>query len=128
MTAHVDDWVLDNGLTVMRTQGTHITICGTEPTTYTQASATYLLGFKSWGTSAAFAAPTAGTAPISRKVVSVAITDGTITTGGTANWWAETDNTNSRILAVGQLSASQVVTAGNTFSLASFEVKIPNGP
>lgn len=125
MTASLEDRVLDLGLNVLDTESTHVILCSSEPTTYAQATTTALLGFKSFAAGGAFGAPAAGT-PNGRKVSSTAITDGTITTTGTAAWWAITDNTNSRFHAHGQLSASQVVTNGNTFSLTSFDIRIPN--
>jgi hypothetical protein len=63
--------------------------------------------------------------PNGRLITSAAITDGTVTTSGTAAWWAATDETNSRLLAHGSLSATQVVTAGNTFTLGSFTIRLP---
>lgn len=125
MAASLEDRVLDLGLNVLDTESTHVNICSTEPTTYTQATTTYLLGFKSFGAGAVFGAPAAGS-PNGRKVSSVAVTDGTITTSGTAAWWAITDNANSRFHGHGSLSATQVVSSGNTFTLASFDIRIPN--
>jgi hypothetical protein len=127
MAASLADQVLDNGLTYLHTNTTHVTILSsaTEPTTYAQASATFLLAYKSWGANNAVGASGAGS-PNGRQVATTAITDGTVTTTGTANWWGLCDETNSILLAHGSLSASQVVTAGNTFSLASFNIRIPN--
>ena len=117
--------VLDYGLTVLDTQATHIYICNTEPTTYTQATSTYALGNKNFGAGSVFSAPTDGT-PNGRKVASVAITDGSITANGTAAFWAVVDSGNSALLATGNLNSSQVVTNGNQFTLNSFEIRIPS--
>lgn len=125
MAASLEDRVLDLGLNVLDLESTHIILCSSEPTTYAQATTTFLLGFKNFGAGAAFGSPAAGS-PNGRKVSSVAVTDGTITTSGTASWWAVTDNTNSRFHAHGTISAAQVVTSGNTFSLTSFDIRIPN--
>lgn len=124
MAASLEDRTLDFGLNELDALATHVRICNTEPTNYTQATTTYVLGYKSWGAGAGFSSPSAGS-PNGRQVSSMAITDGTITTGGTANWWAVTDESNSRYLAHGTLQASQVVSAGNTFTLGSFNIKIP---
>lgn len=123
MAASLEDRVLDFGLNELDTLSTQIFICSSEPTTLAQATATFLLGFKSFAAGSLFGAPAAG-APNGRKVSSVAITDGTITTSGTANWWAVIAATS--LHAHGSLSASQVVTAGNSFTLASFDIRIPN--
>lgn len=129
MVASLEDRVLDFGLNVLDIESTHLLICGhqgspTEPTTYAQASTTYLLGFKSWGSGNVFGTPHSATT--SRQVSSAQINDGTITTTGTAAWWAVTDSANSRLLAHGSLSASQAVTGGNSFTLAPFNIRIPN--
>lgn len=124
MTASVADRVLDNGLTTLDTEADKITLCSAEPTTYTEANSTYLLGSKTFSTGGAFGAPAAGS-PNGRKTSSTAITDGSITGTGTATKWAVVDTANSRLLADGDLSASQVVTSGNTFALASFDIRIP---
>ena len=118
----LNDRVFDNGLTVLDTEATHLYICSQEPTTYTEASATYDLGVKATPTVGAPADRSGG----GREVTISAITDGSITDTGTATHWALTDNTNSRLLATNALSASQAVTSGNTFTLASFKVGIPD--
>lgn len=123
MPAMLEDAILDGGLTILDTLSSHIFICSSEPTTYALASTTNLLGTKSWGAGAAFGSPAAG-APNGRKVTSAAITDGTITTTGTASWWAACGT--ASLHAHGTLSAPQVVTATNTFTLAAFDIRIPN--
>lgn len=124
MVAMLEDVVLDSGLVTLDTLTSHIYICQAEPTTYAIASTSGLLGYKSWGAGSAFSSPTAGTAPTGRKVISVAITDGTITTTGTASWWAACGT--ASLHAHGSLSTAQSVTNGNTFSLAAFEIKVAN--
>ena len=125
MAAKVADVILDSGLSTLDTAASHIFICSSEPTTYAQASTTYLLGTKSWGAGNAFGSPAAGTSPTGRKVSSVAITDGTITTSGTASWWAACGT--ASLHAHGLLASAQAVTAGNTFSLGSFDIKLASG-
>jgi len=124
MPAMLEDVVLDSGLATLDTLTSHIFICSSEPTTYAQASTTYLLGQKSWGAGNAFGSPAAGTSPTGRKVTSVAVTDGTITTSGTASWWAACGT--ASLHSHGTLSTPQVVTSGNTFTLGAFEIKVAN--
>jgi hypothetical protein len=125
MAANLQSRVLDLGLNVLDTESTHIEVTSQEPANYTEASSTYNLGTKNWGAGAAFGSPAAGS-PNGRKVTSTAITDGSITANGTATNAAATDHTNSRLHAVYALSASQVVTSGNTFSMAAFDTRIPS--
>jgi hypothetical protein len=122
MVASLEDRVLDFGLNVLDTESAFISICSSEPTTLAVAATSGLLGFKSWGAGAAFASPSAG-APNGRQVASIAVSDGTITTSGTASWWAA--YAAGTLHAHGTLSGAQVVTAGNTFTLASFTIRIP---
>jgi hypothetical protein len=58
-----------------------------------------------------------------RQVVSSQILDGTITTSGTASWWAAWAP--GALLAHGPLGGSQEVAAGSYFYAAPFTVKIP---
>jgi hypothetical protein len=124
MVAMLEDTILDTGLTTLDTVTTFVWICQAEPTTLAIAATSGLLGFKSFAAGGAFGAPAAGTSPTGRKVASTAITDGTITTTGTASWWAV--GTSAALHAHGSLSSAQAVTSGNTFSLASFEIRVAN--
>jgi hypothetical protein len=120
--AYLNDRVFDSGLSVLDTEANRIDICGTEPTTFTQATVTYTLGNK---TSLSIGSPQDRTGG-GREVAVTAISDGSVTGNGTAAYVAITDTVNSRLLAVQALSASQAVTSGNTFSLASFTIGIPD--
>ena len=122
MVASLEDRVLDFGLNVLDTETTFISVTSSEPTAIAIAATSGLLGFKTGAAGSLFGAPSAG-APNGRQVASVAISDGTITTSGTANWWA--CYAAGTLHAHGTLSGAQVVTAGNTFTLASFTIKIP---
>lgn len=124
MVSMLEDVVLDSGLTTLDTLTSHIFICQAEPTTYAIASTSGLLGQKSWGAGNAFGSPAAGVTPTGRKVTSIAITDGTITTSGTASWWAACGT--ASLHAHGLLSSTQVVTSGNTFTLAAYDIKCAN--
>jgi hypothetical protein len=120
--ASLADRVFDNGLTVLDTEANRIDITSQEATTYTEATSTYTLGNS---TSLSIAAPSDRTGG-GREVVAAAISDGSVTGSGTATHYAVVDTSNSRLLATGSLSASQSVTSGNTFSLASFTIGIPD--
>jgi hypothetical protein len=120
--ASLGDRVFDNGLTVLDTEVSHLYITSAEATTYTQAATTYALGVKATPTVSAPADRTGG----GREVTVSAITDGSVTASGTATHYALVDQTNSRLLAVGALTASQGVTSGNQFTLSSFKIGIPD--
>lgn len=118
--AYLNDNVLDAALSYISTNTTTLYICSAEPSTYTEASSTYALGSKS--------SPSVGAAQdgdtSGRKSTISAITDGSVATSGTASHWALTSG--SILIAAGSLSASQAVTSGNTFTLTSFDIEIPD--
>lgn len=117
--AYLNDNIFDSGLSYAVTNGTRVDICSTEPTTYTEATATNTLGNK---TSITMDAISNG-AIDGRKTATPAITDGSVTTGGTAAFWAITDNA-SILVATGSLTATQTVTGGNTFTLDAISITL----
>ena len=116
--------VLDSGLSVLTNATSKVLhICHTEPTDRASAIANSV-GNKSAPTVSSPAART----PDGRKVTISAISDGSITATSTgasddAEYWAIIDGT--RLLAADNLSAAQMVTSGNTFSTAAFDIGIP---
>ena len=120
--ATLDNRVFDNGLTVLDTEANKVLVTSQEASTYAEANSTYALGNS---TSLSIGAP-ADRSGGGRKVAVAAITDGSITGTGTATHYALVDTNNSRLLATGSLTASQAVTSGNTFTLATFDIGIPD--
>jgi len=120
--ATLNDRVFDNGLTVLDTEANRIDITSIEATTYAEATSTNTLGNS---ISLSIGAP-ADRAGGGREVTVAAITDGSVTGTGTATHYAIVDTVNSRLLATGSLSASQAVTSGNTFTLSSVAIGIPD--
>lgn len=120
--ATIADRVFDNGLSVLDTEANRIDVTTQEVTTYAEATSTYTLGNS---TSLSIGAPEDRSGG-GRKVTVAAITDGSISGTGTVTHYAITDTSNSRLLVTGTLTASQSVTNGNTFTLASFDVGIPD--
>lgn len=124
MTDFLGDRVFDNGLTVLDTEADKLYICSTQPATYTEAITTYALGNKSLaaGDVSAPADRTGG----GRKVTVSALSGGSVTATGTAAYYAIVDSVNTRLLAAGDLGATQAVTSGNTFSLTTLDIGIPD--
>jgi hypothetical protein len=120
--ASINDRVLDNGLTVLDTEANRVDITSAESTTFAEATSSQTLGNK---TSISISAPADRTGG-GRKVTLSAISDGTVTGTGSATHYAITDTTNSRLLVTGSLTASQSVTSGNTFSLETLDIGIPD--
>ena len=122
--ASINDRVFDNGLTVLDTEANEIHITSAEATTYANATTG---GSNSLGssTSLSIGAP-ADKSGGGREVTVAAISDGAVSNTGNAQYYAIVDTNNNRLLVTGSLSAAQSVTNGNTFSLASFTVGIPD--
>jgi hypothetical protein len=120
--ATLNDRVFDNGLTVLDTEANRIDVTSQEATSYTEATSTYTLGNS---TSLSIGAPQDRSGG-GREVVVAAIIDGDVTGTGTATHYAIVDTVNSRLLATGSLTASQSVTTGNTFTLSSVAIGIPD--
>ena len=118
----IADYILDLALAEFDTNATHLYITSQVATTFTEATDTYALGVK---TSLSIGAPGDRT-PNGRKVTVAAITDGSVTGTATATHWAITKTTGSTLMATGPLSSSQAVTSGNTFTLAAFDIGIPD--
>ena len=120
--AFLNDRVFDNGLTILDTEANAIHVTSQEATDYTEATSTYSLGNS---TSLSIGAPEDRVGG-GRKVAVAAIADGSITGTGSVTHYAIVDTVNSRLLATAGLTASQQVTSGNTFTLATFDIGIPD--
>jgi hypothetical protein len=120
--ATLGDRVFDNGLSVLDLEANAIHVTSQEATTYAEATSTYTLGNS---TSLSIGAPQDRSGG-GREVVVAAISDGSVTGTGTATHYAIVDTSNSRLLATGSLTASQSVTSGNTFTLSSVSIGIPD--
>jgi len=115
------DDIFDNGLSALDNTE-KLYILSADPGLTWGNIATYALGNKATPTIEAIGDRAGG----GRKRTVSAITDGTVTGTGTATHFALTDDSASKILAAGDLSASQGVTSGNTFTLTSFDIGIPD--
>lgn len=119
--ATLDNRVFDNGLTVLDTEANAIHITSAEATSFANVSSVTLGN----STSLSIGAPQDRSGG-GREVVVAAITDGSVTGTGTATHYAIVDSGNSRLLATGSLTSSQAVTSGNTFTLSSVSIGIPD--
>lgn len=117
--------ILDSGLTAFHTGATNITVLTTQADTYSHATVagTYELGIASPGANNTVAAPAADGGTGRQVTVNAIASGGSIGTNGTAAFWAITDGA-SVLYASYSLSSSQAVTAGNSFTLASFTIDV----
>lgn len=120
--ATLADRVFDEGLSILSTEADKILLTSQEATTYTEANNTYALGNS---TSLTIASPS-DRPNGGREVIVAAVEDGNITASGTTTHYAIVDTVNSRLLATSSLTENQVVETGNTFTLGSFTIGIPD--
>jgi hypothetical protein len=116
----VADAIMDLSLTELATSN-QLHVCSQEPVSYVEATATYTLG----NAVPSIGAP-ADRAPNGRKVTVGAIASGTVTANGTATHWALVKTGTSTLMATGVLGTSGAVTIGTPFSLAAFDLGLPD--
>lgn len=120
MAKSVHSDVLDGALNIIKNNCTRMVACSAQPTTYTEADATYALANVTM-TGADF---TLAAGAVSGRKATVAQKTGvTVATSGTANHVALLDVTNSKLLYVTTATA-QVLTSGNTMTFNSWTVEI----
>jgi hypothetical protein len=120
MAKTLDDSVIDGSLNIVKNGATQMALCNAQPTTYTQATATYKLALKTGLTSASFTGPADGDSS-GRKLTKNAETGITVDTGGTALFVALCS---ASILLFVDTITSQVLTAGNTCNTPAFKWEI----
>jgi len=123
---YLNDNTLDNGLAALKAAATGIYINSSEPATYTAATSTSALGNKIVAAGSVYPAAIAAGTPSGRQIVSMAVTDGSVTGTGTATHNSIVTSGVSRLEAAQALSASQGVTSGNIFTLTAQTIRLPN--
>jgi hypothetical protein len=114
--------VYDAALQVLIDDGDRLDVCSQEPTNYTEATSTYSLGNQTTITIGTIADGDVS----GRKVTVSATTGGTIGSSGTATHYAISDTTGTQLLAAGELTTSQSVVSGNSFTTDAFDIEIPD--
>lgn len=120
MAKIVHDDVLDGALNIIKNNCTRMTLCSSQPTTYTEGNATYALADV---TVASGDFTVADGTTNGRKVTVAQKTGVTVDTTGTGTHVALLDVTNSKLLYV-TTCTSQAVTSGNTMTFNSWKIEI----
>lgn len=120
MAKSVNDVVLDAALNQIKNNCTRQVLCSQEPTTYTEANATYMLS-QTTMVSGDFTNANGDTS--GRKSTIGAKTGTTVTNTGTATHAALLDVTGTTLLYVTTVT-SQALTAGNTVNIGSWKIEI----
>src|SRR5215211_3474218 len=114
MAAHIENYLIDFALSNFGTEANKVTLCTSEPTTYTEGNATFAIASATNGagfTAPLIGAPANGT-PNGRKVATAVVSGAAVSGTGTAAWVAFLNTTASRLLAVLAMT-SQALTSGN---------------
>jgi hypothetical protein len=119
MAKTLDDSVLDAALNIVK-GATQLCLCSAQPTTYTEATATYMLVLKTGLTTGSFTGPVDGTVN-GRKLTKNLENGVSVTNSGTVLFAALCSA--SVLLAVTTVT-SQVVTAGNTVNCPTFSFSL----
>lgn len=120
----IPDARLDIFLDAIANECTRVTICSTQPTTYTEANATYALADVTVTAGAGNGDFTKGDGDTNgRKLTLLQQTGVTIDSGGTAAHIALLDVAGTELLAV-TTCTSQAVTSGNTATINAFDIEI----
>ena len=120
----IGDRVFDAGLEKLGTaagEAEILHLCSAEPANYAGIAAVDL-GNDNGELTISTPADRAGGG---RESTVTAIANGDVTGTGTVNFWAIADITNTRLLSTGA-AGPQAVTSGNSFTLTSFKVGIPD--
>jgi len=115
----VHDDVLDTALNYIANNANRISVCSTQPTTYTQATSTYKLAMS---TSPTFTGPANGDTS-GRKLTVDQEASINVDASGTAQHVALSDSANSKLLYV-TTCTSQVLTQGNTVTIPAWDIEI----
>lgn len=119
--AYIHDDLLDAALAVL-TNVENLYVCSDEPTTFAEASSTYMLGYKATPT---IQAATSGDVSGRKRTVS-AISDGVVDSAGEANYVALTDDSASKLLVVQALASALNLATGSPFTLTAWDVEFPD--
>lgn len=118
MAKSVDDSVLDAAIAVIK-GATQLCLCNAQPTTYAQATSTYMLVLKTGLTAGSFTGPADGDTS-GRKVTKSAESGISVTNTGTVIYAALCS---ASVLLYVTTVTSQVVTAGNTCNTPAFKIE-----
>lgn len=120
MGKSVHDDVLDGALNILKNNATRLTVCSSQPTTYTEGNATFALADVTID-STDFTNANGDTS--GRKTTIATQTAFPVDSSGTAQHIALLDVANSKLLYV-TTCTSQALTAGNTVTTPAWDIEI----
>lgn len=125
ITLVLGDAMLDYGLNTFALAN-KIIVCSQSPVSYADAL-TRQIGVKNLGIGSVLASGPVDATPDGRKVTTVAVSGGVVTTNGMPVCWAVIDDANLRLLASGPMGGlRETVTTSDHFSLGAFTITVLN--
>ena len=121
MGKYVNDLAMDAAFDFMRAQMTRLCVCSSEPTTYAEATSTYMLAHATALTSTELSLDDGDAS--GRKMSMASQTNLTVDTTGTAAHVALVGTTDS-VLLLGTTCTTQALTTGNTVSVPGYDDEI----
>jgi hypothetical protein len=118
---YVHDDVLDAALNYIKNNATRLSVCSTEPTTYAQATSTYMLAMKTIS-STDFGSPANGSVS-GRKIAVNAQDNVTISASGDGQYVALCDAATSKLLYVTTCTLKELA-LGNNVNFPSWPVEL----
>lgn len=121
MAKLVDDSVLDGALNILKNNATQLAVCSTQPTTYTQATVTYMLALKTGLTAGSYTGPANGDTNGRKLTVNQQATI-SITNSGDAQHVALCGTADTLYYVT--TCTLQTLTGGNTVTVPAWDVEI----
>jgi hypothetical protein len=119
MAKILDDSVIDGSLNVVKNGTTQMAICREQPTTYIEATVTFMLALKTGLTAGSFTGPVDGAS--GRKLTKTAESDILVTNSGEASHIALCSGA---VLLLVDTCTPQALTAGNIVNAPAFDWEI----
>jgi len=120
MAKLVDDSVLDGALNIVKNGATQLSVCNAQPTTYTQATATYKLALKTGLTSGSFTGPANGDTNGRKLTVNQQATIAVDLTGDATHIAL----CSGSVLLYVTTCTTQTFTSGNTVTVPAWDIEI----
>jgi len=121
MSKSVHDDVLDAALNYIKTNGDRLCVCSAQPTTYTQATDTYMLAYKDISSSN-YTGPANGDTS-GRKLTINAQDSVDIDSSGDATHLCPVDTTNEKLLYTTTMPVTTLV-AGNYINIPAWDIEL----
>lgn len=123
MAAYVSDTIMDAALNYVQLRATRLNLCSTAPTTYAEATSTYMLAQSTDALTSTDLTVGAGDTS-GRKLTCPVQSSMSVTTTGTPVVAALTGSSGSTLLVYAPCTTTQTLTTGNTVNTTAWDWEI----